>query len=282
VEIKTIGVIGAGAMGGGIAQVAAMSGFEVILYDVEQSFVDKAIHRFSAHLDKQITQKKINAAEKNTVLGRITGTTKVETLETADFVIESVVENLAIKKDVFTKLDSICRSEVIIVTNTSSMSITEIASATARPDRVAGMHFFIPPTIMDVVELTRGYYSSDETVRMIKSVAGTMGKQCVEVKKDTPGFIANRVYTPLLLEAFKVYEEGIASKEDIDAAMKLAYKLPIGPFELADYIGLDTLKSGMEYFESELGPSWRPPLLLKQLVKAGRLGKKTGKGWYDY
>ncbi|MBP2650308.1 MAG: 3-hydroxyacyl-CoA dehydrogenase [Firmicutes bacterium] len=281
-EIKTIGVIGAGAMGGGIAQVAAMSGFEVILYDVEQSFVDKAIHRFSAHLDKQITQKKINAAEKNTVLGRITGTTKVETLETADFVIESVVENLAIKKDVFTKLDSICRSEVIIVTNTSSMSITEIASATARPDRVAGMHFFIPPTIMDVVELTRGYYSSDETVRMIKSVAGTMGKQCVEVKKDTPGFIANRVYTPLLLEAFKVYEEGIASKEDIDAAMKLAYKLPIGPFELADYIGLDTLKSGMEYFESELGPSWRPPLLLKQLVKAGRLGKKTGKGWYDY
>ncbi|MBP2643033.1 MAG: 3-hydroxybutyryl-CoA dehydrogenase [Firmicutes bacterium] len=281
-KIKTIGVVGAGTMGGGIAQVAVMKGFSVLLYDVNQELVDMALNKFSVRLDKQVADKKINAAKKAAILESIIPTTELEAFSHADFVIESVVEKLAVKKEVFAKLDRFCRPEVIFVTNTSSMSITEIASATGRPERVAGMHFFIPPTVMDVVEITRGYYSSDETIATVKGIAEQMEKKYVEVKKDTPGFIANRVYTPLLLEAFRVYEEGIASKEDIDAAMKLAYKLPIGPFELADYIGLDTLQSGLEYFQGELGPRWSPTLGLKRLVKAGRLGKKVGKGWYDY
>jgi len=280
--VSTIGVLGAGAMGGGIAQAAALNGFAVILCDVEKRFVDNAIMKFEAHLDKMIKNKKMTTAEKAVVIGRVTATTQVEDLNAADFVVESVVEDITVKKNVFTALDKACRPEIILTTNTSSMSITDIASATTRPDRVAGLHFFIPPTIMDVVEITRGYYTSDSTVQQVKNVAEQMGKKCVEVKKDTPGFIANRIYTPLLLEAFKVYEEGIASKEDIDAAMKLAYKLPIGPFELADYIGLDTLNNGLKYFQSELGPQWSPPQSLKRLVKAGRLGRKVGKGWYDY
>jgi 3-hydroxybutyryl-CoA dehydrogenase len=172
-----------------------------------------------------------------------------------------------------------CKKEAILVSSTSTFSVTVLAAATQRPAQVAGMHFFIPPT--KLVEITRGHYTSDETVYQAKVVAEKMGRVCVEVKKDSPGFIANRIYTPLFLEAFKAYEEGLASKEDIDLAMKNSY-LPIGPFELADIIGLDVLYSSLEYYQNELGPSWSPPQSLRQLMRAGRLGKKVGKGWYDY
>ncbi|MBP2642968.1 MAG: 3-hydroxybutyryl-CoA dehydrogenase [Firmicutes bacterium] len=280
--INTIGVLGSGVMGGGIAQTAAMAGFTVVLIDVEQRFADNAVKQIESYLDKRVANEKMSIAEKERVLARITAKSDVAGFAEADFVVESVVEDITVKKKVFAEMDQVCRPEVVIATNTSSMSITDIASATNRQERVAGMHFFIPPTIMEIVEIARGYYTSDATVLAVKSVVERMGKKGVVVEKDTPGFIANRVYTPLLLEAFKVYEEGIASREDIDAAMKLAYKLPIGPFELADYIGLDTLNNALEYFQSELGARWSPPQSLKRLVKAGRLGRKTGKGWYAY
>jgi 3-hydroxybutyryl-CoA dehydrogenase len=278
-EIKTVGVVGAGKMGNGIALSAAMAGYQVVLQNRTPANLVKAKNSMENQLKKLVKKDVVTTEESAAAMDRIHMTSTFEQFDTLDFVIEVVAESLDLKTAMFAQLDAICKKEAIIVSSTSTFSITALAAATQRPAQVAGMHFFIPPT--KLVEITRGHYTSDETVKQAKAVAKQMGRVCVEVKKDSPGFIANRIYTPLFLEAFKAYEEGLASKEDIDLAMKNSY-LPIGPFELADIIGLDVLQSSLEYYQSEFGPSWSPPQSLRQLIRAGRLGKKVGKGWYDY
>ena len=278
-EIKTIGVVGAGKMGNGIALSAAMAGYQVVLHDRTAADLAKGKNSMENQLQKLIQKNVVTQKEGATIMARVHMTSTFERFDALDFVIEVVTESLDLKTAIFAQLDTMCKKEAILVSSTSTFSITALAAATQRPVQVAGMHFFIPPT--QLVEITRGHYTSDETVNQAKAVAKQMDRVCVEVKKDSPGFIANRIYTPLFLEAFRAYEEGLASKEDIDLAMKSSY-LPIGPFELADIIGLDVLKSGLDYYQSELGPSWSPPRSLRQLIRAGRLGKKVGKGWYDY
>jgi 3-hydroxybutyryl-CoA dehydrogenase len=278
-EIKTIGVVGAGKMGNGIALSAAMAGYQVVLQNRTAANLVKAKNSMENQLLKLIQKKVVTQEESAAIMARVHMTSTFEKFDVLDFVIEVVVESLDLKTAIFARLDTLCKKEAILVSSTSTLSITALAAATQRPAQVAGMHFFIAPT--KLVEICRGHYTSDETVDQAKAVAKKMDRVCVEVKKDSPGFIANRIYTPLFLEAFKAYEEGLASKEDIDLAMRSSY-LPIGPFELADIIGLDVLKSGLDYYQSELGPSWSPPRSLRQLIRAGRLGKKVGKGWYDY
>jgi len=278
-EIKAVGVVGAGKMGNGIALQAAQGGYQVVLQNRTPANLEKALKTIEDQAHRLVEKGIISSDASAGLLGRLRGTSTYERFDTLDFVIESVAESLDIKTPLLGQLDEMVKKEAVIVTNTSSFSITVLAAATKRPDRFAGMHFLIPPT--KLVEVVRGYYTSDETVGYAKTVAKRMGRLAVEVKKDSPGFIANRIYTPVLYEAFRAYEEGLASKEDIDLAMKNSY-LPVGPFELADIIGLDVLMAGWENFHREFGPSWRPPQSLKELVRAGRLGKKVGKGWYDY
>jgi 3-hydroxybutyryl-CoA dehydrogenase len=278
-EVKNIGIVGAGKMGHGIALSAIMAGYNVILHDKVEPDLVKAFTNIENQLKKLVQKNIINFKESESALSRITTTGDLQKLSISDLVVEAVTESISVKNEVFMQLDKICKKEAIIVSNTSTYSITALAAITKRSAQVAGMHFFLPPA--KLVEITRGHYTSDDTISEVKAFADKMGKTSIEVKKDSPGFIANRVFTPLFLEAFKVYEEGLATKEEIDLAMKSSY-LPIGPFELADIIGLDVLKAGLDYYQSELGPAWNPPQSLKRLIRAGRLGKKTGKGWYDY
>jgi 3-hydroxybutyryl-CoA dehydrogenase len=282
-NIKTVGVVGAGAMGSGIANLAAISGFNVILRDVEERFLQSGLSRMDKFMGKSVERGKMTVEEKATVLDRITTTTNLEDLKDADIVIEAVIEDLEVKKEVFSKLDEILPENVIIATNTSSMSITVIAESTKRPERVAGMHFFNPAQLMKLVEVVRGYKTSDETVEELKAFSKQLSKEPIEVKKDTPGFIVNRIMIPQFIEAIKLLEEGVASAEDIDKAVTLGLNYPMGPFTLQDYAGVDIGYYVMEYFKHEFNDNrFAPPLLLKQLVHAGRLGKKTGAGFYDY
>ena len=283
-DIKKIGVVGAGTMGNGIAMVAAQIGCEVVLRDIEDRFVEGGMKNIDRFLSRSVEKGKLDAKEKDAILARIMGTTDMSQLKDVDFVIEVVIEDLELKKTVFRELDEVCRPEVILASNTSSMSLTEIASATKRPDRVCGMHFFNPVPLMRLVEVIRGYSTSDETVAITSDLARRMGKITVEVKKDSAGFIVNRVMIPHLLEAIKLVEEGVASKEDVDIAVKNGLNYPMGPFELMDLTGIDILYFVTEYFYKELNKEskWVSPNLLKTMIRAGRLGKKTGGGWYDY
>lgn len=282
-SIKTIGVIGAGSMGSGIANLAAMSGFNVVLRDIEERFLENGMKRIDGFMGKSVERGKMTEEDKSEILGRITTTTAMEDLKDADLVIEAVLEDMDLKKEVFQQLDEITREDVILATNTSSMSITEIASATKRPERVAGFHFFNPAQLMKLVEIVKGYNTSDETVEELKAVAEKLNKEHVVVNKDTPGFIVNRVMIPHFIEAIRLLEEGVASAEDIDKAVKFGLNYPMGPFELQDYAGVDIGYHVMEYFKNEFNdPRFAPPLLLKQLVKAGRHGRKSGAGFYDY
>jgi 3-hydroxybutyryl-CoA dehydrogenase len=274
-----IGVVGAGKMGVSIALSVAIAGYSVTIHDVSESQLESAGQRIREGLARRLRTKAMSRSAQSEILGRISTTCTYEDFGSLDFVIESITESLAAKREVFGQLDAICREDTILVSGTSTLSITAIAEATERPSQVAGMHFFLPPS--ELVEIIQGRQTSDETVAHVRSVAEATGKLCVHVRKDTPGFVANRVYTPLFLEAFRVYEEGIATKEEIDLALMNTY-LPVGPFKLADIIGLDVLLSGLEYFESELGEEWKAPESLRALVDAGRLGRKTGRGWYDY
>ncbi|WP_347488601.1 3-hydroxyacyl-CoA dehydrogenase family protein [Desulfoscipio sp. XC116] len=279
---KKLGILGAGSMGGGIAHLAAVRGFEVILCDVEQRFVEGAIKRMNGFMDKSIQKQKMTVEEKDAALNRVSITTNMGNFADADLVIEAIFEDLALKKTAFEKMDKICRPEAILATNTSSMSITAIASATSRPDRVCGLHFFNPPILMRLVEVIRGYYTSDETVQLGFEVAQAMGKTPVEVKKDTPGFIVNRVMMPQFLEAMRIVEEGVATVEDVDKAVALGLNYPMGPFTLMDFTGVDISAFVADYIYNETkDPKWNPPQNLKALIRAGRLGKKTGSGWYD-
>lgn len=281
--IKTIGIAGAGSMGSGIANLAATSGFHVIINDIKEEYLQKGIARMDKFMQKSIEKGKLTEAEKEEALNRITTSVEIEALQDADIVIEAIIEKMDAKKEIFSKLDQIMPEGVILATNTSSMSITEIASATKRPERVAGMHFFNPAQIMKLVEVVRGYETSDETVEELKALSKKLNKEPIEVKKDTPGFIVNRIMIPQFIEAIKLLEEGVASAEDIDKAVTLGLNYPMGPFTLQDYAGVDIGYYTMEYFKEEFDDSrFAPPRLLKQLVRSGRLGRKTGAGFYDY
>lgn len=283
-EIKKVGILGAGAMGNGIAQLAAQIGCEVVMRDIEDAFVERGMKSIDKFLSKSVEKGKLEAKEKDTIMGRIKGTTDMGDLKGVDFVVEAVIEDLDLKKKVFKELDELCRPEVVLSSNTSSMSITEIAAATSRPEKICGMHFFNPAPLMRLVEIIRGYYTSDETVAVATELAKKMGKVTVEVKKDSPGFIVNRIMMPHFLEAIKMVEEGIASIEDIDTAVKNGLNYPMGPFELMDLTGIDIAQYVTEYFHKELNQElkWIAPNLMKSMIKAGKLGRKTGAGWYDY
>lgn len=282
-NIKTIGVVGAGAMGAGIANVMATNGYKVILRDIKEEYVQTGLDRISKFMDNSIKRGKLTEEGKQEVLNRITATTSLQDMKDVDLVIEVVIEDMDIKQQVFKELDEIVREDVVLATNTSSMSITEIASVVKNPSRVAGMHFFNPAQIMKLVEVIRGLETSDETVETLRQVAESAKKEVVEVKKDVPGFIVNRIMIPQFIEAIKVLEEGIASKEDIDKAMRYGLNHPMGAFELQDYAGVDIGYFVMEYFQKEFADNrWAPPLLMKNMMRAGRNGKKAGKGFYDY
>ncbi|MFH0787937.1 MAG: 3-hydroxybutyryl-CoA dehydrogenase [Pseudomonadota bacterium] len=283
-EIKKIGVVGAGTMGNGIAQLAAQIGCSVVMRDVEDRFVENGLKNINRFLSKGVEKGKMTEDQKGEILGRIKGTTNLADLKEVDFVIEAVIEDLNLKKSVFKELDGICRPEVILATNTSSMSITEIAVATQRPDKVVGMHFFNPVPLMRLVEVIRAYQTSDETVQVTTDLAKKMGKETVEVRKDSPGFIVNRIMIPHFIEAINIVQEGIATPEDVDKAVKLGLNYPMGPFELMDLTGLDIAKFVADYFYNELNKEnkWVAPNLLKTMLRANRLGRKTGAGWYEY
>lgn len=283
-SIKTIGVLGAGTMGNGIAQIAAQAGYNVIMRDIEDKFVEKGLKSIDKFLAKSVEKGKITAEAKDSVMGKIKGTTKMEDLKDSDYVVEVVFEDMDVKKKMFKELDELTRKDVILATNTSSMSITEIANSTTRPDKVVGMHFFNPVPLMRLVEVIRGYYTSDETITTSLDLARALKKEPIEVKKDIPCFVVNRLMMPHFVEAMWLLQEGIASAEDIDKAAKLGLNYPMGPFELMDLTGIDIAYHVVEYLHKEMNKElkWVAPRILKDMVKANRLGMKTGAGWYDY
>lgn len=275
-------ILGAGTMGAGIAQVFAASGFEVVLRDVETSFVEKGIARIAKNLNKMVDKGKITNEEKDDILKRITGTTDLEVGKDADIVIEAIIENLEVKKQVFQELDKIVKPEAILASNTSSLSITAIGAATKRLDQVIGMHFFNPVPVMKLVEVIKGAATSNETFEIAFKLAQEVGKSPVKVE-EAPGFAVNRILVPMINEAAYLLMEGVASAEDIDKAMKMGANHPIGPLALADMIGNDVCLAVMEILYSEFSDSkYRPCPLLRKMVRAGFLGCKTGKGFYQY
>ena len=280
--ITTIGVIGAGTMGNGIAHTAVRYGFRVILHDIAQSFLDRALSTIAKNLDREVAKNKITADNKNAALSRITAVTQNSALSEADFVIEAVLEDVETKSGVFEGMDRIARPSVILASNTSSISITKIASKTKRPDKVIGMHFMNPVPVMPLVEVVRGLATSDETYRVTKELAESLGKTAVEVN-DFPGFVSNRVLMPMINEAVYCVMEGVGTAEAIDSVMKLGMNHPMGPLALADLIGLDVCLDIMEVLHSGLGDSkYRPCPLLRKMVDAGHLGRKSGRGFYKY
>lgn len=282
-EIKKIGVIGAGLMGAGIAQVAAQSGFSVNLMDVETRFLEKGLSTIEKNLKRMADKGFISAADSEAVRGRISGClTLKELVQGVDVTIEAVIEKMDLKKSVYKELDSLAEPHVVFATNTSGLSITEMAAITGRADKFIGMHFFNPVPMMKLVEIIRGYGTSDETVKIIKDLSKEMGKTAIEVL-EAPGFVVNRILVPMVIEAIFVLQEGLATAKEIDEGMKLGANHPMGPLALADLVGLDTLLNVQQHLYEEFGdPKYRVPGLLRKMVRAGRLGRKSGKGFYDY
>jgi 3-hydroxybutyryl-CoA dehydrogenase len=280
-EIKRIGVVGAGQMGSGIAEVVVASGFHVLMRDISHEALGKGRMRIDSDLERRVEKGRLPAEEKKAILERLSTTTSLDDFKECDFVIEAAIENVPLKWEIFRKLDEVTRPEVILASNTSSISITRIASATKRPDRVVGLHFFNPAPIMKLIEIVRGLVTSDDTFRIAKELSLKLGKTPIEAS-DFPGFVSSRLLFSLMNEAIYALYEGLGKAEDIDAIMKMGANHPMGPLELADYVGLDTTLSVMSVLQEAFGDKYRPCPLLAKYVEAGYLGKKTGKGFYTY
>lgn len=280
--MKNIAVIGAGTMGNGIAHTAAMSGFAVVLMDTSDAALQKGTATISRNLQRGVDKGKMTPEEKEQILGRIRVTSDLDQLASADIVIEAVIENLEVKRDLFRKLDELCGDSTILASNTSSISITKLAAVTKRPDRVIGMHFMNPVPVMTLVEVIRGIATSDETWRKVAELSKSMNKTAIEVN-DYPGFVSNRVLMPMINEAVFALYEGVATAESIDGVMKLGMNHPMGPLTLADFIGLDVCLAILRVLEDGFGdPKYRPCPLLVKMVDAGWLGRKSGRGFYTY
>ena len=280
--MEKIFVIGAGTMGAGIVQAFAQKGYEVIVRDIKDEFVERGINGINKGLSKLVAKGKMTEEDKEAILGRITGTTDLALAEDCDLVIEAAVENMEIKKAIFKELDEICKESTILASNTSSLSITEVASATKRADKVIGMHFFNPAPVMKLVEIIRGITTSQETFDAIKELSVAIGKEPVEVA-EAPGFVVNRILIPMINEASFILQEGIASVEDIDTAMKYGANHPMGPLALGDLVGLDVCLAIMDVLYNETGDTkYRASNILRKYVRAGYLGRKTGRGFYTY
>ncbi len=281
-DIRTVGIVGTGQMGSGIGQVAAQAGMSVLLYDINQEIVDRALGNIQKGLVRLTDRGKLSSDEQDAMLGRLRGTAVLEDLGGADVIIEAAPEDSAIKEDIFRKLDHIARPEVILASNTSSISLTQLGAVTNRPEKVIGMHFMNPPVVMQLVEIVRGLATADETYTTIDGLAKKMGKTTIQAK-DYAGFVVNRILLPMINEAIYALYEGVGGVEDIDQGMKLGTNQPMGPLALADLIGLDTCLAVLERLHHGLGDDkYRPCPLLRNYVAAHYLGKKTGKGFYEY
>jgi 3-hydroxybutyryl-CoA dehydrogenase len=280
-DVDTIGVVGAGTMGSGIAQVAATAGYDVIMRDIEDDLVTEGFDRIDDSLSRFVDKEELSRTEADAAVERIAGTTNLEKLAASDYVVEAAVENMEIKRDLFADLDEIVGDDVVLATNTSTLSVTTIASATERPALVVGLHFMNPAPVMRGLELVVGEKTADETVALSHDLAEDLGKEPWEAD-DKPGFVVNRVLMPWINEGIRAFDEGVADKADLDTGLKLGTNVPMGPLELADHIGLDVCLDASRTLHDELGDRYKPPYLLKRKVDAGDLGRKTGRGFYEY
>ena len=281
-EVKKVGVVGCGQMGGGIAQVSAQSGYQAVVSEINDELLNKGLAAINSSLTKSVEKEKITPADKEAALARLKGTTDLKDFGDCDLVIEAAIENLDLKKKIFAELDRVCPKHAVLATNTSCLSIMDMAVATGRPDRVLGLHFFNPAPLMKLMEVVRTIATSDETVKIGRDFGQSLGKTVI-IARDAPGFVVNRLLVPQLLNAIRMLEAGIATREDIDTGMTMGLNHPIGPLALSDLVGLDTLlfiaNSTYDEFKD---PQFAPPVLLGKMVTAGWLGRKTGKGFYEY
>ncbi|WP_435335543.1 3-hydroxyacyl-CoA dehydrogenase family protein [Haloarchaeobius sp. TZWWS8] len=280
-SIERIGVIGAGTMGSGIAQVAAMNGYEVVMRDIEEEYVENGFSTIEDSLDRFVRKDKLNESDRDDALSRITGTTAMGDLADCQAVVEAALEDMEVKQDIFAELEGVVDEDTFLATNTSTLSITTIASAIDSEERLVGLHFMNPVPVMKGVEIVYGEKTSDEALQLAHDLAEALGKETWE-SDDKPGFVANRILMPWINEGIRAFDEGVATKEDIDTGMKLGTNVPMGPLQLADHIGLDICLHATETLHEELGDRYKPAYLLKRKVDAGDLGKKTGKGFYEY
>ena len=280
--IKTVGVLGCGLMGAGIAQVCAAAGYQTIVREVDQALLDKGLGRVRKFLEDGVAKGKMTAEARDTTLGKLSGATSVDALKDCDLIVEAIIENLEEKRKTYAALETVVGAQTIFLSNTSSLCITELAAATQRPDRFGGLHFFNPVPLMKLVEVIRALTTSDETYQTVFAFAQSLGKEPITAP-DRPGFIVNRLLVPYLLDAIRAYENGLGTLEDIDKGMKLGCGYPMGPFTLLDFVGLDTTYYIANImFEEFREPAYAPPPLLKRMVLAGRLGRKSGRGFYNY
>lgn len=280
--IKKVGIVGCGQMGSGIALVCAQAGLQVTAKDISDEYIQRGINFINSYLTKSVEKNKITQQDKDAAISHIKGTTNMGDLADCDFIIEAVLERLELKREVFAELDKVCPQHIVLATNTSDLSVIDIATATNRPDKVIGTHFFNPAPIMKLIEIVRTLVTSDETVKICQEFGRLIGKETV-LAKDTPGGIVNRLGTPFMLDAVRMLESGIATRDDIDKAIVLGLNHPIGPLKVLDFIGIDSVYHGASsIYEETHDPKYAPPVLLRKMVAAGWLGRKTGRGFYDY